>query len=121
MTNNFDRGIPTEKNFDGSMPREKRAKQFAPFAALKGYEEELYVQEQILTYENRRELSEDMAQDINEKLNRLQVGERVEVTHYHGCRYIKTKGHLTQIDPQKGFIKVDGRMIRFVDMYGIAI
>lgn len=101
------------------MARENRAKQFAPFAALKGYEEELYMRERELTYEDRREISEDVAKSINDKLATLQKGERVSVTHYHGCRYIETRGILTQISPEKMFIKVDGRMIRFVDIYRI--
>ncbi len=101
------------------MARENRAKQFAPFAALKGYEEELYIRERELTYEARREISEDVARVIYERLNTLQSGVRVEVTHYLGCRYIETKGNITQISPEKKFIKVDGRMIRFVDIYRI--
>ena len=107
------------KNYSGNMPKENRAKQFAPFAALKGYEEELYVQERKLTYEARREVSEDEAERLNRKLCALQEGEQLEVTHYFGCRYIKTAGSLTQLNQEKGFLKVDGRMIRFCDIYKI--
>lgn len=101
------------------MTVENRAKQFAPFAALKGYEEELYFQERELTYEARREISEDVARSINESLNIIQIGEKIAVTHYHGCRYVKTTGRISQICPEKSFLKVDGRMIRFVDIYRI--
>lgn len=94
-----------------------REKQFAPFAALKGYEEELYVQEKRLTYEARREISEDEAERLNRKICSLQEGEQIAVTHYFGCRYIKTEGNLTQLNPEKGFLKLDGRLIRFCDIY----
>lgn len=46
-----------------------RAAQFSPFAALKGYEEE--IDEAIRTTEDKIELSEEQSNDLNEKLNIL--------------------------------------------------
>ncbi|MCQ2551583.1 MAG: hypothetical protein MJ146_05295 [Clostridia bacterium] len=95
---------------------DNRAKQFAPFAALKGYEEELYKEEKKLTYEDRREISEDMAMAINDRLSSLQVGEMVEIEHYFKGRYVKTKGVVEEIS---NYVKVAGKKIRFVDIYRI--
>ena len=51
------------------MPREKRAKLFAAFDALSGYDEAIAAQE--IVYENRSELGETMQEDLNIKLRRL--------------------------------------------------
>ena len=46
-----------------------RAAQFAPFAALKGYEEE--IEEAKRTTDDKVELSDEQISDLNEKLNDL--------------------------------------------------
>ena len=51
------------------MPREKRAKLFAPFDALSGYSEALDEQETV--YREREKLSEEARQELDEKLQRL--------------------------------------------------
>ena len=48
----------------------RRAKIFAPFAALKGFEEE--VQAKRVRYETEREKDEDALRELNEQLQRLQ-------------------------------------------------
>ena len=47
----------------------KRAKIFAPFAALKGFEEE--VQSKEVKYERKHELDPEELRDLNAKLNRI--------------------------------------------------
>jgi len=51
------------------MPREKRAKLFAPFDALTGYNEAL--DEQEVVYQERAELGEAKRQELDEKLQSL--------------------------------------------------
>ena len=51
------------------MPREKRAKLFAPFDALTGYNEAL--DEQEVVWQERAELGEAQRQELDDKLQRL--------------------------------------------------
>lgn len=85
------------------MPKEKmkiseRAKIFAPFDALKGFREMLAEQE--LIKEDKKELSQDMIDDLSVILNSLKIGDIIEVKHYNQKEecYIKTVGVLTKID-----------------------
>ena len=85
------------------MPREKmkiseRAKIFAPFDALKGFREMLAEKEFVK--EDKKELSDDMIEDLSNQINTLKIGYIIEVKHYvakEEC-YIKTVGVLTKID-----------------------
>ena len=62
-----------------------RAAQFAPFAALTGYEEVIRDQEKIVY--DRVILSEDEINDLNDVLNYLKKNDRVEIEYYAGYRY----------------------------------
>ena len=66
------------------MPREKRAKLFAPFDALAGYGEALDEQEVI--YQGREVLSEEKRQELDKKLDFLRTvyRERRQGTKYVG-------------------------------------
>ena len=66
------------------MPREKRAKLFAPFDALAGYGEALDAQEVI--YQKREVMSEEKQQELDKKLDFLRnvYRERRQGTKYVG-------------------------------------
>ena len=51
--------------------REDRAKQFAPFDALKGLQEELRKREERLTRIQKRELSEETQAEIGKELIKI--------------------------------------------------
>ena len=85
-----------------------RAAQFAPFAALSGYDD-MIVEEARLT-ESERPLSEEEMEDLNRKMavlfDELAAGRRPRVTLTHfvqdlwkdGGRYVATSGLLKKID-----------------------
>lgn len=58
----------------------RRAKQFAPFAALRGLDETIRQQEII--YEPRKELSDDQKQELDMKLRMLSYGMRIQATYF---------------------------------------
>lgn len=58
----------------------RRAKQFAPFAALRGLDETIRQQEII--YEPRKELSDDQKQKLDMKLRMLSYGMRIRATYF---------------------------------------
>lgn len=83
-----------------------RAAQFAPFAALTGYEES--IEETARLTDRRIELSEDDIEELNAKLNFIQehIKERPEVTvtyfqpdeRKEGGAYITVTGKVRRID-----------------------
>lgn len=73
-----------------------RAKQFAPFSALKGLEEALKEKERILV--ERAELSEDSAAELSGRLSRIKKGMKIKVVYYSGGEYVSEEGMVTRID-----------------------
>jgi len=59
-----------------------RAKQFAPFSALRGLPEELAQKERI--YQPRKILSSDMAEQLDRMLQTVHPGHMVTVVYYRG-------------------------------------
>ena len=72
--------------------RADRAKQFMPFAALKGYYEMVKAQEKIIA--PRRELSEYKASLLSEKLLKVRKGIVIKVVYYKQDGYIKTDRYM---------------------------
>ena len=62
------------------MAVEKRAKQFAPFAALKGFEDEIHEQE--IRYEEKRILPEEKLEELDRTFHMLKEGVDGEVEVY---------------------------------------
>lgn len=94
-----------------------RAKQFMPFAALKGYEEALRqkerrVQERIL-------LGEDAQEELNYRLCQLSPGELVSVIYYCRGEYKKAAGQIVRIDRMQHIISIDGNDIPIMNIYQI--
>ncbi len=72
------------------------AAQFMPFAALTGFEELTYAQEN--EPERRRTVTEEHAEEISRMLVRLRKGDIVQVTHYEYSRYVTSAGAVRQVD-----------------------
>lgn len=89
------------------MPRADRAAQFAPFAALTGYEEA--VQETARRTEEERELSESALEELDETVRLLQseASPHVSVTWFvpderkEGGSYETAEGEVRRIDPDR--------------------
>ena len=107
---------PTRKR----MSMTERGAQFSPFAALTGYEEA--VAETARLTEEKRELSEDMRSEIDEKLMSLaaRLDERPEITLVYfvpdkrksGGAYVRLSGRLKSIDDyERCLVFSDGRRI----------
>ena len=112
------------------MPMRNRAAQFAPFAALTGYEEA--VRETARLTESKAELCEDDAEELNKKI-RL-IGERIaaepycEVTYFvpdqrkSGGEYITVSGNVRFIEEAtRQMIFCDGLRIPIDDIVKISI
>ena len=97
------------------MNRVSRAKQFLPFDALKGLEQAL--REKEIEYEDKKELSEDTLQELNNKFNQVENGKYVELKYYKNGRYSKIKGIVTNIDYIKKKIQIN--KIENISIYDI--
>ena len=106
---------PTSKKHP-RMSRMNRAAQFAPFAALTGYEES--IEETARLTDHRIELSEENIEDINSKLNFIKehIKERPEVTvtyfqpdeRKEGGEYLTVTGRVRWIDAVNGVVVFEG-------------
>ena len=67
---------------------QNRAKEFMPFDALKGFKEALKKVEKIK--EDKKELSEDIFSELNDKLKTLKKGDYVILEHFNDMDYIKS-------------------------------
>ena len=101
----------------GKMSREDRAKQFMPFAALKGYENALREKEKIVV--PKIELSEDMKEELDVTLKEVQLKDIVTVVYYDTDEYIKITGMVSKIDTSAGYIKIVNTKINFNDVFDI--
>ncbi len=77
-------------------PHADRARQFMPFAALKGYHE--LAQEQETVRIPKPELSEERFAELSEAMRRLNPGDDVRVSFYEGGQRVALRGPLAAID-----------------------
>ncbi len=97
------------------MSNQARAAQFAPFAALVGYDEA--VQETARLTDSQMDLSEDMGQALDRQLRRLQasIGDKptVSITYFlpdqrkKGGRYLTATSRVIHIDSFKRFLRLE--------------
>lgn len=99
------------------MSREDRAKQFMPFAALKGYSEALQKKERIIV--PRRELSEEYGEELDRKLRQVQEGEMVSVVYYCRGEYVRLTGKVAKIDKEARMLRIVNEKIAFDDLYAL--
>ena len=107
---------------------ESRASQFAPFAALVGYDEQ--VKEMARLTDKKKEIDEGLREILNNKLNYLNehIDENIEVTITYfvkdskksGGKYLSKTGIVKRIDIVNGFIKfTDNDIIYMTDVISI--
>ncbi|SDF21221.1 hypothetical protein [Eubacterium pyruvativorans] len=108
------------------MSREKRAAQFAPFAALTGYEEA--VRETARETEAAPSLDEDRREELDRILHRIlaQPDRQVTIVRFQpderkeGGAYAENRGRLRRLDPQNRTLELeDGTVIPLEDVVEI--
>ena len=97
---------------------ENRAKQFVPFAALKGYEEALRAKEKIVV--EKRELSEEKAMELDYELRQVKKNDIVKVVYFNKDEYIQLEGMVSRIDKGAQILKIVNTRISFEDIYELA-
>lgn len=94
-----------------------RAVQFGAFAALTGYYDIIEKRNEIIP--RRRELSEDMAEILSEKISHINRGSEISVCHLTENGYVSAAGIVSDINFEKRFMFIDDKKILFDDIYEI--
>lgn len=99
------------------MSIENRAKQFAPFSALRGLPEELTAMEKIVV--PKLELSEYMEEELNKTLSILKPGDMATVIYFSDDEYIQATGMIARIDTECRILQVVEKKIAFDNICSI--
>lgn len=111
------------------MPLENRAKIFSPFAALRGYEQEIAREGWKVRRMERPTPSEEEIEKLSAKLAQVLKGMEVRVIYFQedtadssgrqmGC-CCEASGRVEDIDPVGQTIRVNGQVIPFADIQDI--
>lgn len=96
-------------------PNHNRAAQFAPFAALTGFEEAVAKRRE--RPEGRRTLAEEEKLRLGDVLASLTLGDCVRAVYYTTDCYLTTEGILTDLDPLALTLTVVKTVISFSDLF----
>lgn len=99
------------------MTREERAKQFMPFAALKGYEEALRRKEKIVV--PRMELSEEYRELLDQKLRQVKKNDMITVVYFFQNEYLELTGMVSRLDKTARILQIVNTKIYFEDIFDI--
>ena len=111
------------------MPLENRAKIFSPFAALRGYEQEIAREGWKMRRVERPTPSEGEVEKLSAKLAQVMKGMEVHIMYFQedttdpsgrqmGC-CCETSGRVEAIDSVGQTIRVNGKVIPFADIQDI--
>lgn len=95
----------------------ERAKQFAPFASLRGYGEIIRNKERSPM--EKRELTDEELTELNEIVSKLKKGDMIEAVYYSVDRYKDIQGVITAIDKVMRYITIVKTTIPFDDLLSI--
>ena len=101
------------------MPPSRRAKQFAPFDALKGLNEAIAAKEKMP--ELRRVLSDEKKEQISNALSELNKGQQVTVVYYGSMEQetLQVTGTVMKVDAYWQTLQVNKLVIDFSEIYEI--
>ena len=94
---------------------ENRAKQFMPFAAVKGFEEAIRAKEKIVV--EKIELTEEKKAELDFKLQQINKNDIITVVYFLKDEYIKLEGMVSRLDLDAQIIKIVNTKIPFADIY----
>lgn len=104
------------------MSLENRAAQFAPFAALVGYEEAIEASKELK--EEKIILANDKKDELEEKFHILKKGNVIEIKYYslNKKKYLIYKGTIKQIDKvEKKIVFINRDSIQIKDIIDIKL
>lgn len=91
-----------------------RARQFLPFASLRGFDEAL--ERHLEKPEEKRELCAEDKEHISYVLNEINKRDMVKITYYEKNRYVTKRGMVSEIDYTRHFLRVIKDKVYFGDI-----
>ena len=101
------------------MNRADRAKQFAPFDALRGLREALAKHQEARERQEKRQLSEEEQASIEQALVELTRGDDVEALCFEDGKYIKVVGTVVRVDTNFRYLQIGEGKIAFSNLCGL--
>lgn len=92
----------------------ERARQFMPFAALKGYDE--MIENASRTAQPRETLTEEKAAALSELIKTVKKGDMIRVSYYSGDGYVTASGLVSAVDLTLKYVKIIKAKINFADI-----
>ncbi len=99
------------------MCRKDRAKQFMPFAALKGYSEALRKKEKIIV--QKKELASDYQEELDREFKKIQRKDMVTAVYFCRGEYRKVTGIVSKIDKATRKLTIVHTEIPLEDLYAV--
>lgn len=103
------------------MNRADRAKQFQPFDALKGLQEELRSREERRTRVEKKEISEEREEEISAELTKIYKRSDIEITFYRGGHYYSLEGTVLEKNDVYKYLLVGQERIYYMDIYELKL
>lgn len=100
------------------MSRSDRAKQFAPFDALKGLQNALRIKEFEHDRVQRGDVQEEKANEISKVLMDLEKRDRVWARYFQDGHYFEVEG-VCKLVFEEGYIEVGNKKIQLNDLFDI--
>lgn len=94
-----------------------RAKQFAPFDALKGFREALRERERITA--DKIELSDETKEELDFKLHQIKPGMLITVIYFNNGEYEKVTGMVSKLSETSRTLSIVNKKMSFDDIYDI--
>ena len=103
------------------MPIADRAKQFLPFAAVKGLPEAMAAKERIVV--PKVELSPEQADYLDEQMHKLERGKIATVVYYDAKQkqYVKVTGMVARLEESSRVLQIVNTKILFDDIYDVEV
>lgn len=101
------------------MNRADRAKQFAPFDALRGLREALAKKEEEHERQEKRELSEEEQAAIEQALVEIARGDEAEAVCFEDGKYVKVVGTVVRVDTNFRYLQIGEGKIAFANLCGL--
>lgn len=100
-------------------PRADRAQQFMPFAALTGYYQMIRERQRVI--EERHELTDEEAAELDEVLSRVHRGDLVRVRYYDRDCYVWRTDIVRQVDAAMRRLRLEHMDIPFADVLSVEV
>lgn len=98
---------------------EERARQFMPFAALRGYYD--LIREAEYVPEPRRPITEERSRKLSETAARIHNRNLVHAVYYNGSAYVSITGVVSQISCDLRTIRIVKTTINFNDLWELEL